>query len=511
MSKKHISDALGIPIDQIKDDHMKYYYTKYPYWCCDIQPAVMLEDIEPFQFLEPVKVLADYSSYHAALIKKAAIKKLGTANQMINKKQVTAETDEMILQYIKCRSKIKILTVFPKMDIPKMTGIDVYYEKEIELDKKSARNLLYQLYAHTDKICNYETLNKMVEELGWTKDEEMKTITVYVMEVDIKGGHQTRTFAEAIEIGELYFCQNSVDFLKRQILDKHMAFYMRSCRFKINTFKNWLMQNVHLLDQIRFLTFSSSILYSYGLRRCNDYDTYFHWLPNEYVTPNFLNKIDKYFFNDNTRFPFIDLNMKGQGKWVKGGAMEHWDKWFLEDVPQMIGAKTMEQIIYDPKYHFYFMGLKCMTLELDIKRRLGRSRPASLANVIATSKLLSMNINIPDVSRFYYKMQGVMEKIDTPEKEQTFLHSIKCRLKERYRIDLTHDDIRALFKFSNATEEPQNIGEPANNKCNNKKTPESESEPVTNPNDVCIPTKTRKIKVMKKLPAATKTIKIKKI
>ena len=453
-SKKYISDVLAIPVEQILDEHVKYYYTKYPQWCCDIQPKVMLENIEPYKFLEPIEELSEFSSYHKDLLKR--LKK-------INMKKIvpSADTDEMILQYIKCREQIKIVTLFENQ---KISG-DIYYEKEIELDKKSVVNLLYQLYAHTDKIYDYKKLSEMADKVN---NKTIKVVVLENMKGDVKGEHHiTRTFIEAVEIGQLYFCQNSIEFLKMQILDRHMAIYMKSCRFKINTFKKWMMENIYLLDQMRFLTYSSSILYAYGLRRCNDFDEYFHWTPMDYATPDFINKINKYFFDDNTRFPFIDLAMKGQGKWVKDGAMAHWDKWFLEDLPQMVGAKDAEQVIYDPKYHFYFMGLKCMTLELDIKKRLDRSRPASIANVIATSKLLNMGINIPDVPRFYYKMQGVVEKIDTPEKEQAFLHTIKCRLKQNYRIDLSYDDIRKLFIFSNAT---NNVTANFKNEENNKKT-----------------------------------------
>jgi len=519
-SKKYIADALAIPIEQVRDEHLKYYYTKYPHWCCDIQPAVMLEDIKPHKFLEPIEQLAEFSSYHKDLLKRLK-KIIGTNKQLIL--PINADTDEMMLQYIKCRENIKVVTLFQNQALE----VDVNYTKVIELDKKAALNLLYQLYAHTDKICDYATLNKIANDLGWKKETDIKTIKVVVTE-DVKdkidGDHHiTRTFIEAIEIGQLYFCQNSLDFLKTQILDRHMAFYMRSCRFKINTFKNWLMQNIHLLDQMRFLTYSSSILYAYGLRRCNDFDEYFHWVPTDYATPDFIKKVDEYFFNDNTRFPFIDLAMKGQGKWVKGGAMEHWDKWFLEDLPQMVGAKDAEQVVFDPKYHFYFMGLKCMTLELDIKKRLDRSRPASIANVIATSKLLNMGINIPDVPRFYYKMQGVVEKIDTPEKEQAFLHTIKCRLKQNYRIDLSYDDIRKLFNFSNKKEVAADAAEAdekeiEENKCVNKSI---EEEPKVEVKNVCEANKsankvaskvTKKIKIVKKTavkkPVVARKIKI---
>jgi len=509
-SKQYISEVLAIPIEQILDEHVKYYYTKYPQWCCDIQPKVMLEDIEPYKYLEPIKELAEFSPYHKDLLKrlKNSSAGKGKGNKIVI--GASADADEMILQYIKCRDKIKIVTLFENQ---KING-DIYYEKEIELDKKSLVNLLYQLYAHTDKISDYAILNKMADKITGT---QIKVAVVENLEEgSIKGEHHiTQSFIEAIEIGQLYFCQNSLDFLKRQILDRHMAFYMRSCRFKINTFKNWMMENIYLLDQIRFLTYSSAILYSYGLRRCNDFDEYFHWVPTSYATPDLVNKINTYFFNENTKFPFIDLAMKGQGKWVKDGGMEHWDKWFLEDLPQMVGAKDIEQIIYDPKYHFYFMGLKCMTLELDIKKRLDRSRPASIANVIATGKLLNMGIDIPDVPRLYYKMQGVMEKIDTPEKEEAFLHTIKCRLKQNYRIELSYDEIRKLFNFSNnnknngdanASEKEKNNDKNDDNKC------EVDAPLVVKKKENVKAAKVRKIKVVKVVKNdAPKTRKIKVI
>jgi len=138
--------------------------------------------------------------------------------------------------------------------------------------------------------------------------------------------------------------------------------------------------------------------------------------------------------------------------------MEHWDKFFLEELPQMIGAKDIEEIMFNPKRHFYFMGLKFMTLDLDIQKRIQRFRPASLANVLAISKLLGRNIKIPNIPRTYYKSQGIAEKITTPEQENKFLETIQFRLKSRYRIDVSLDELRKIFNFENEKKiKPKNV------------------------------------------------------
>ena len=115
--KEYLSKLLKIKINTIKDEHIKYFYTKYPEWCCNINDPPLFENIKEYDYLTPIKNLADYydnedNQYFTNLLKNLNKKKF-------NKKTIAninnPDIDQMLLQYINCRSNCQILTIYPEL------------------------------------------------------------------------------------------------------------------------------------------------------------------------------------------------------------------------------------------------------------------------------------------------------------------------------------------------------------------------------------------------------------
>ena len=166
-------------------------------------------------------------------------------------------------------------------------------------------------------------------------------------------------------------------------------------------YRKWLNLNILGKDQSQFMLFSSVVLYLLGHRAMNDVDLYVHTIPQEIVT-----KLDE--FKENEIFNFIDFKIKNTDNWPN-----YWDTW-LDSWAQKCGAKYFEEILGNPKYHFYFLGVKIISLECDVVRRLERGRPRAFADLIALRKRYSYKVNIPSIPN---KIQKYIPIVDLKESE----------------------------------------------------------------------------------------------
>jgi hypothetical protein len=140
--------------------------------------------------------------------------------------------------------------------------------------------------------------------------------------------------------------------------------------------------------------------------------------------------------------------------------VEEWDavypplKWkdFYEEYhaewASSVGGKNMLQCMIDPRYHFYYMGLKFITMELEIFRRNTRGRPAAVADMIAIMEYLGYNIDIlPIAKKVYIKYPGQEEAELVIINEEKFIVTVVYKLRLRYGIIKTKSDIKKLIKF----------------------------------------------------------------
>lgn len=105
------------------------------------------------------------------------------------------------------------------------------------------------------------------------------------------------------------------------------------------------------------------------------------------------------------------------------------DKMISENTDGMITDYHM--IVFNPKYHFYFFGIKVITLELDLKQRAKRRYPKNIAELIIAKEKL--NVNVPKIK----KLESNMIVQDNIYDQEKFIQVVSKYL-NRFEHDSTN-------------------------------------------------------------------------
>lgn len=195
----------------------------------------------------------------------------------------------------------------------------------------------------------------------------------------------------------IFFCGKSLDFIEKQNFDYFLTKDMEKSKKMFLKYRKWLNTNIDYKDQSSFMLFSSIVLYLLGHRSMNDVDLYIH-----NISDQLIEKTDQ--LKNNVDYNFVEYNIKNTEKWPL-----YWDIW-LDEWAIKCGAKYFEDILCNQKYHFYFLGVKIISLECDIIRRIERNRPRAVADLIALRKRYHFKINIPPIPRKTKKYISITDK-----------------------------------------------------------------------------------------------------
>lgn len=266
--------------------------------------------------------------------------------------------DEMALEFCRNKSNLFTITLFPSHNVSKdllyktiKTDCKIVYEKEIKLSSMGKLNFVNNLY-HGETW----TGNKLNNYLGIQQKSSLcfksgNTIKVFLVEedslqnlVNLKkrirdicgvGNHSIHindTQEETWRIASSVFNKNSINMLnnRKWIETKNFDFYFEK-------YKN-LLQNSKSKED--FCVDSSCVLSAYGLRDCRDLD-------------------------------FLHLNNIGV---LADGISCHNEE-------EKYYHLKKEEIIYDPKNHFYFFGVKFASLEIVKKMKINRAEPKDIKDL----------------------------------------------------------------------------------------------------------------------------------
>ena len=252
----------------------------------------------------------------------------------------------------------------------------------------------------------------------------------------------------------LFFNKTSLKFIELQCFEHFIKKENNESKMMFLKYRSWIYENIDVLTRSsQFMLFSSVVLYLIGHRAMNDLDLYIHSLSEELCNDvNFA-------FDNNEEFNFIEYQIKGTEKWP-----HYWDTW-LDIWAQKCGAKYVEEILGNPEYHFYYLGVKIISLHCDLVRRIERQRPRAYADLLSFRKRYAYKIDIPSIPKNswkYIKLSAISESekdalikkggvIDEENQEikleeeincDKFLGTIIYALKENYRMDMTISDIK---------------------------------------------------------------------
>lgn len=403
----------------------------------------LFDNIKPYDYLSVANKLHKYYKDTKVDI----FNNLVNTAKGIEKKPLINPTrmESLLVSYFaSCRINAK-LTIFSNIinsNILKFIfseGRTIYSIKPLRLKYQDAFALCYQLYLLRDDFKTFNELKNFIDNLFKSKNELYIIAVVYEGE-DItctcRFSYTTRTFKEMVENTKFIMNDNSINYLSKIFVRNYFNPKFQECFNYLKIFKKYIDENILPIDRPRIMIYSSAILFIFGIRPCQDLDVYINWIPIKGENKQFSNKLIKLVSNDSNKLDFIDMAFKGQGEWIKGGKKEYLDEWFLVDWPNLFGASNMQEVVFDPKFYFEFMGLKFLTLDGDIARRKCRSRPASYADLVAINYYLKLKVDIPPLPFEYYKVSGSgkKEKLDTLKKMIDFYKNIQYKLISRFGL-----------------------------------------------------------------------------
>ena len=344
----------------------------------------------------------------------------------------------------------------------------LYGIKHINVNKKIIINILYQLLFPRiiikTKLDLTEYLKENIKFLYEYKKETIDICVLFVCKRNLEKKFPINDIIhnnyyvyipntkESISIcAKIFFCNGTIKFLEIQNFDYFLSKDFESSKKMFLKYRKWLNLNIDIINQSQFMLFSSIVLYLIGNRSINDLDLYIHTIPE-----NIIKKTDE--FKTNPIFKYIEYRIKNTENWP-----HYWNNW-LDIWAQKSKAKYFEEILADHKYHFYFLGVKIISLECDVIRRLERSRPRAYADLIALKKRYSFPIQIPPIPNKIKKYFFIGDKseeeinklindggiLNLEEKElyieydndiNKFIDTIIYALKLRYKMVFTIEEI----------------------------------------------------------------------
>ena len=183
-----------------------------------------------------------------------------------------------------------------------------------------------------------------------------------------------------------------------------------------------------------------------------------------------------------------DVSVKNTKYWPK-----YWNIW-LKEWAQLCGTRSFQNIVVQPQYHFYFLGIKIISPEVDLQRRIKRQRPRAFADLIALKENKILSFTMPKIPRISYEYKSI-DDIDNIEEHKVQGWQIK---------EDTNEMIRE--KNINKTKFLNTIKWCLETRYNNKKSL-LDINNFINKNGI-VRTKMKKIRVIKNYPSLDKNIKV---
>lgn len=117
---------------------------------------------------------------------------------------------------------------------------------------------------------------------------------------------------------------------------------------------------------------------------------------------------------------------------------------FFTRLPQSVGASNLQEVVLNPKYHFYYVGIKCLCLDINYKRSISRSHPFSFIDLF----LLKMFNKINAIQEACIKNISIRsgKAVVTNSKTLDYFYvTMKKYLKEWYTMDVSINELKSHF------------------------------------------------------------------
>ena len=374
---KFISETNIYDVNKIHIYLQKYYHI-------DKTNDLIIESIEPFfenigeyDIIKPIEYLYDifqnnyYKSLKDYIIDDFKIYKNNDIN--IN------DRDNIMLTFIKSYNNISI-EIFNgsynenKLKIDELELKGIYYIKTINMNKREYENFLFYI----NKDINYVNRIEKIDLLGINNNIE---ITFVFFRSPPKNYYNT------IELAEIILNNNTLHLLKHQDCRLLSLPFMGNSILFINTLKNWINQNLSLLEQERLILFGDIVLNAYGVKQINRIEGVFISIGNDSseYEKNLEYFINQTLFNNETCFHFTRITKENTKEYNK------YHKDIIEKMKKKAGVETTKDLISNPNNFFYYNGLKIISIDLNIIYMNSQSDIELKTDVVMTN-IINRNI-----------------------------------------------------------------------------------------------------------------------
>lgn len=434
----NICNMYHIDRKSLKDYQLKYYHTNRTTQYRPFYITQMFDNIDAFDYLEPIKRLKKYYSSGNCFgncFGNYFEKLYDRTKKLINKVNVQLseldyieqhDKDSIMLEYVKCRPNAFIITLWK----PALKTLDVlttylksngnvYFTKIIKFDKKGLANLMFWMY---DEFTYTERLSFIKKKLGYIDTTESDNDVCFIVFDNInnmqlsgqsspfkneirnkiltssnldrnkyRGNdlvHINDYFYQTVEYSQMIFNNNSLEVISDQDCEKFAKNDYVIANLKMQTLRKVIYSNMSLLEMGRFIAIGGSILYAYGIRSFNDIDSIVLDV-DHHKTDRIVGLTEKFFADKKSKFYFVDSGIPGSRLWV--------DKWtnINKIIHNFLNIDGLKELILDPKHYFYHQGIKMVTLEYEIIRKIIRNRTEDHVD------FMMLNLLYPRVIRQY--------------------------------------------------------------------------------------------------------------
>ncbi len=444
---------------QIKNYQLKYYHTMTNSLYKPNNLYTMFDGINEFDYLEPLVRLMqchqENSYYHKLYERNRRIlENFENKNFRLNilDNISVIDRDTIILQYIKCRPNTFILTLW-KPAIPSLNkfvelleehGI-VYYIKTEQFNMNGLRNLMYWFYDDITRTASLELVEKKIKYIDSTETNNPCCFIVFdnINKKPLSGQgakfkrelrdklmdmtgldknkyrgndlmHVNDYWHQTVEYSQLIFNNNSIKILNQQDCRNYTHDSMRVTNLKMQTLRHILYSDMSLLEMDRLLIMGGSIFYALGIRASNDIDALIIEAKSS-CSPNLIDYVEKFFMNKESKFYFLDAGIEGSNSWDPS--------WTEKDnkIIKFLGIEKLQDRVLDPENFFYHQGIKLVTLDYEMAKKLLRNRTEDHVD------FLMLNLLYPSIIRKYVRLVNkyANESVIDNTQSETMTSSIK--------------------------------------------------------------------------------------
>lgn len=449
---KTVCELYNVPCKLIHQDQLIFYHTLTQKRANAFEISSMFDDIVEYDYITPLIKLSEYhakNTYYYTLLKRNKDYLRHAVNDKMRLNLIDdilpIDRDSIMLQYLKCRKNTVAITLWK----PGMSALDklisfleengeVYYIKTISLTRKGLKNLMFAYYDEfsygtaqkfIDKKLEYvdvvddnnpvcfilfdNTLNKRISGQGAPFKQYLRNLIIDLVDSDNKNEKEYRGndmmhindyFYQTLEYAQIILNENTIEFMNTQETMNYQLKDFNEANLKMQTLRNILYKTMSLLEIDRMINMGGVVFYAYGVRAFNDIDAILidnrpHESGDNTSSTHLVKLVETNFSNKRTRFYFLDAGIQGSSMWN--------ESWTKKDtiILNFLKIDNSKDLVLDPNNHFYFQGIKMVTLEYEMLRKLIRNRTEDHVD------FMMLNLMYPEIIKDYVTLNDPM--VDT--------------------------------------------------------------------------------------------------